>query len=84
MLIHDAQYLMEDMPHKHGWGHSLVSQVCALAVAADVKHLVLYHHDPDRTDDELDTIQKTARTWLYTHSPHMQCTAAYEGLMLKV
>ena len=84
VLIHDAQYIKDDMPHKHGWGHSLVSQVCALAVAADVKHLVLYHHDPDRTDDALDTIQKTARTWLYTHSPHMQCTAAYEGLMLKV
>ena len=42
ILIHDAQYLDSDMPHKHGWGHSLVHQVCALATAAHVKHLVLY------------------------------------------
>jgi phosphoribosyl 1,2-cyclic phosphodiesterase len=32
VLIHDAQYLESDMPHKHGWGHSLVSQVRQLAV----------------------------------------------------
>jgi len=27
VLIHDAQYTEDDMPHKHGWGHSLISQV---------------------------------------------------------
>jgi hypothetical protein len=25
-----------------------------------------------------------ARDWLYTSAPHMQCTAAYEGLTLCV
>jgi phosphoribosyl 1,2-cyclic phosphodiesterase len=84
VLIHDAQYLDSDMPHKHGWGHSLVHQVCALATAAHVKHLVLYHHDPDRTDDEVDTIQEMARCWLYADAPHVQCTAAYEGLTICV
>jgi phosphoribosyl 1,2-cyclic phosphodiesterase len=84
VLIHDAQYLDSDMPHKHGWGHSLVQQVCALATAAQVRHLVLYHHDPDRTDDEVDAIQEMARHWLYTSAPHMQCTAAYEGLTICV
>ena len=84
VLIHDAQYLDSDMPHKHGWGHSLVHQVCALATAAAVKHLVLYHHDPDRTDDEVDAIQEQARCRLYASAPHMQCTAAYEGLTISV
>jgi phosphoribosyl 1,2-cyclic phosphodiesterase len=42
VLIHDAQYLESDMPHKHGWGHSLVSQVRELAAAARVKRLVLF------------------------------------------
>ena len=84
ILIHDAQYLDSDMPHKHGWGHSLVHQVCALATAAHVSHLVLYHHDPDRTDDEVDAIQEMARYWLYASAPHTQCTAAYEGLTMCV
>jgi phosphoribosyl 1,2-cyclic phosphodiesterase len=82
VLIHDAQYLAGDMPHKHGWGHSLVPQACALAAAAEVKQLILYHHDPDRTDAELDAIQETARTWLHASSPHLQCSAAYEGLVV--
>ena len=58
VLIHDAQYLESDMPHKHGWGHSLVSQVRQLAVDAEVGCLVMFHHDPDRTDTEIDFIQK--------------------------
>jgi phosphoribosyl 1,2-cyclic phosphodiesterase len=84
VLIHDAQYLEADMPHKHGWGHSLVSQACRLAVAAQVKHLILYHHDPDRTDDELDTIQDMARSWIQTQDRRLQCTVAYEGLVVKL
>jgi phosphoribosyl 1,2-cyclic phosphodiesterase len=58
VLIHDAQYLESDMPQKHGWGHSLVSQVRQLALDAEVGCLVMFHHDPDRTDTEIDFIQK--------------------------
>jgi len=82
VLIHDAQYLHSDMPAKHGWGHSLVQQVCQLAVAAEVKHLILFHHDPVRTDDGLDAIQEETRAWIHTQNQHMQCTAAYEGLVV--
>jgi ribonuclease BN (tRNA processing enzyme) len=84
LLIHDAQYLEEDMPHKHGWGHSLVSQACELAVAAQVKHLILFHHDPDRSDDELDVIQDQARALVQAHDRRMQCTVAYEGLNISL
>lgn len=84
VLIHDAQYLESDMPHKHGWGHSLVSQVCALAVAAQVKHLILFHHDPDRTDVEIDAIQTQVRAWVRTQGAHLRCTAAYEGLVVRL
>lgn len=58
VLIHDAQYLESDMPHKHGWGHSLVTQVRQLAVDAEVGCLAMFHHDPDRTDAEIDFIQQ--------------------------
>lgn len=84
ILIHDAQYTEEDMPEKHGWGHSLVSQACRLAGEAGAKHLVLYHHDPDRTDDQLDAIQDQARSWLKKNSYVTACTAAYEGLTLDI
>jgi len=84
VLIHDAQYLQSDMPAKHGWGHSLVPQACQLAMAAEVKHLLLFHHDPGRTDDGLDAIQEETRAWIHTQNRHMQCTAAYEGLVVDI
>ncbi len=84
VLIHDAQYIESDMPLKHGWGHSLVRQACNLAWKAKVKHLILYHHDPDRTDEELDRIQEDARRWLERQGARTACTVAFEGLSLTV
>jgi len=55
-----------------------------LAVAAEVKHLILFHHDPVRTDDRLDAIQEETRAWLQTQHRHLQCTAAYEGLVVDI
>ena len=80
LLIHDAQYLEEDMPHKHGWGHSLVGQACDLALAAGVGQLVLFHHDPDRSDEDLDMIGEQAQKLLHTGSRSIPGTVAYEGL----
>jgi len=84
ILIHDAQYTEQDMPQKHGWGHSLVSQACRLAMEAGVKQLVLYHHDPDRTDDQLDEIQQSARDLIKKNNRSLICTVAYEGLTLSL
>lgn len=78
VLSHDAMYVEEDFPDKQGWGHSMVPQVCELAAAAGVKHLVLFHHDPARDDQEIDQIQSRARFLLESHG--IECTAAYEGL----
>ena len=56
LLIHDGQYLEADMPHKLGWGHSLVSQAVVLANEAKVKKLAIFSHDPARTDQQLDLL----------------------------
>jgi phosphoribosyl 1,2-cyclic phosphodiesterase len=80
VLCHDAQYVAGDMPAKQGWGHSLVGQACELAVAAQAEHLVLFHHDPDRTDAALDAIEAEARALLAPQG--VACTAAHEGLVL--
>jgi phosphoribosyl 1,2-cyclic phosphodiesterase len=77
VLIHDAQYLASDMPHKHGWGHSLVSQVRQLAVDAEVGCLAMFHHDPDRTDTEIDFIQKDNEHFFCgKHAPAISLCAA--------
>lgn len=82
VLIHDAQYVPANMPMKRGWGHSLVSEACALAQAAQVGELVLFHHDPDRSDDELDAIQAEACAALTAEG--IRCTVAYETLQRRL
>ncbi|MDF1762804.1 MAG: MBL fold metallo-hydrolase [Oleibacter sp.] len=82
VLIHDAQYVDEDMPHKCGWGHSTIRQVIKLAQDAEVKNLALFHHDHERTDDQLDAIAKECDTLLHNNNnlTHSFCT--YQGLSL--
>lgn len=82
VLCHDAQYLREDLPAKRGWGHSPVYRVCELAIEANVEQLVLFHHDPQRSDDDLDALQSHAQGFLKGHG--IDCTVAYEGLTLEV
>ena len=82
VLIHDAQYTLDDMPHKHGWGHSLISQVRQLAIDAEVGTLVMFHHDPDRTDAELDEIQIENNAHFKNKSSNSICAA--EGMQIKL
>jgi phosphoribosyl 1,2-cyclic phosphodiesterase len=82
VLIHDAQYVEADMPRKHGWGHSVVSQVWRLALDAGVGSLVLFHHDPDRSDRELDQIQAQSETFFSKQGSPTRVMCAWEGLVL--
>ncbi len=82
VLIHDAQYTEDDMPHKHGWGHSLISQVRQLAIDARVKTLILFHHDPDRTDAELDEIQIENELHFKQHYDNNKSYCAAEGMII--
>ena len=82
VLIHDAQYTEDDMPHKHGWGHTLISQLRQLATDAEVGTLVMFHHDPDRSDSELDEIQRENETYLKSHHAPTRSICAAEGMQL--
>lgn len=61
VLIHDAQYTPEEYDRYRGWGHSSWRHAVSLAERAGVGRLILFHHDPDRTDDEVDRIVEQAR-----------------------
>lgn len=56
LLVHDAQYLPEEIQAKRGWGHSTWEQAAKLAADAGVGHLMFASHDPSRTDDQIDTL----------------------------
>ena len=62
LLIHDAQYLVEEYESKEGWGHSTWADAASVAAKADAKGLVLFHHDPTRDDAGVDDMIAQART----------------------
>jgi phosphoribosyl 1,2-cyclic phosphodiesterase len=61
LLIHDAQYLPEEMAERRGWGHSTYEEVVTLAQKAGVHNLLLTHHEPSRSDAEVERIIELAR-----------------------
>jgi phosphoribosyl 1,2-cyclic phosphodiesterase len=81
LLITDAQHLAAQFPEVAYLGHASVEYDVALAREAGVRTLVLFHHDPGRTDDEVDAILKHARTLA---GDDLAVVAAYEGLVLEV
>lgn len=61
LLLHDAQYTAEEYPERAAWGHSAVDYAVGLATKAGAHRLVLFHHDPARTDVAVDALLSEAR-----------------------
>jgi len=85
VLIHDAQYSQEHyrgqitgVPSTQGYGHSTSQMACELAASAQVRELVLFHHDPGYTDETVTGLEAGARMLF----PNVR--AAYEGLVMEV
>ncbi|MBF2007924.1 MBL fold metallo-hydrolase [Chlorogloeopsis fritschii PCC 9212] len=65
ILIYDSTYTDEEYHSptrpKIGWGHSTWQEAIKVAKAANVKTLVIFHHDPAHDDDFLDRVGEEAR-----------------------
>ncbi len=62
VLVHDAQYTPDEYAARcNGFGHSTWEHAVAVAHEAGVKRLLLFHHDPDRSDDQVDAIVEAAQ-----------------------
>lgn len=61
LLIHDAQYTAAELPAHAHFGHAAVDYAVELAARCGVPRLLLFHHDPCRTDEQLDAIVAALR-----------------------
>ncbi|MDJ0622133.1 MAG: MBL fold metallo-hydrolase [Desulfocapsaceae bacterium] len=60
LLVYDAQYMEEEYyANRVGWGHTPIEYAIAAANRGGVKKLALFHHDPDRTDEQIDEMAKS-------------------------
>ncbi len=57
LLIHDAQHTAAELPSRAHLGHSAAEYAVELGRRARVGRVLLFHHDPDRTDDEVAAIE---------------------------
>ena len=83
VLLHDAQFTEEEYWQRVGWGHSSVSHAVAFARAARVGQLLLFHHDPARSDDALERHLERARE-LWQGDGNAQPALAREGMELQL
>ena len=82
LLIHDAQYMLSDMPAKTGWGHSVAEEAVKLAMACNAKQLALYSHDPDRTDEDIDNVVAHCNEYVTIAESTLHIIASSEGQTL--
>ncbi len=56
ILIADSSYTSEEYPSKKGWGHGTFESCIEMAMAAGAKILYCTHHEPTRSDDDLEKV----------------------------
>jgi phosphoribosyl 1,2-cyclic phosphodiesterase len=77
LLIHDAQFCLNNYHSKTNWGHSAWERVIEIAKRSNVKRLYLTHHDPDSSDDYLDEV--SAQVYQYMDNPFSDIKVVKEG-----
>lgn len=83
VLLHDSQFSESEYRERVGWGHSSVAHAVQFARRSDVGHLVLFHHDPDRTDDDIERLVERAGE-LWDGAPGEAPVAAREGMTIEL
>ncbi len=84
LLVHDAQYTCEEYKTKIGWGHSTIDYAVDIAMAAGVKRLALFHHDPTHNDATVQGLEAAARKRVEDTGSDLDVFAAAEGMQLEV
>jgi hypothetical protein len=78
LLIHDAQHTLAELPRLGYLGHSAAEYAVGLARRCQVGKVVLFHHDPWRTDAGIDAIVAACC------QASVPVIAAFDGMVLDV
>ncbi|MCF7884932.1 MAG: MBL fold metallo-hydrolase [Candidatus Marinimicrobia bacterium] len=86
VLVIDAQYTFEEAIQKEDWGHSSAMDGINIAVEAGVDRIFLFHHDPNRNDQELEKIHRKAINYHKMNFPNsnLEIFLAREGAKLNI
>jgi phosphoribosyl 1,2-cyclic phosphodiesterase len=79
LLIQDAQYTAEEYAARRGWGHGSSDYVVDVAVAAGVRRVALFHHEPTHTDADIDRMLDAGRARARRAGSAVEVFGASEG-----
>jgi len=82
VLIHDTTYTTTEYENHKGWGHSTYAEAVELAIEASVGTLVLFHHEPRRSDDQLEQCLAECQQMVKDRGAKLSVVLAAEGLTL--
>jgi phosphoribosyl 1,2-cyclic phosphodiesterase len=82
LVIYDTMFTPEEYRQTPHFGHSRPSDAVEICHDAGAKTLALYHHAPDRSDDEVDAVLATTRKQAKAVAPKLDILAGFEGLDL--
>jgi phosphoribosyl 1,2-cyclic phosphodiesterase len=78
VLLHDSQYTPAELVDRFTWGHTAVPYCVNLAEQCGAKKLVMFHHDPSRTDEQVEALAATL------HSSTVEIEIGIEGVELQL
>lgn len=81
-VVYDTHFLPEEYAKFPHYGHSTPDQALDICVEANVRRLVLYHHAPSHTDDQMDSI--AARYLAKGASRGVEVLTSFEGMSIPV
>jgi len=85
MIVIDCQYTLGEAIDKYNWGHSAFSLAVDFVANWNIKHMVMFHHDPTYDDNKLYGILQSARWYLERMNiKGIELTLAFEGLEISI
>ncbi len=85
-LVFDSQFTFADSQKRITWGHSSATIGVDIAVAAGVKRLFLFHHEPSYSDEKISQLRDRAIQYKELIAPgnNLEIITTYDGLEVKL
>jgi phosphoribosyl 1,2-cyclic phosphodiesterase len=78
LVIYDAHFTDEEYDRYRGWGHSTWQEGLNLVQEADAGRLLLFHHNPERNDQQMAQLEEMLSC------DYPQISVAREGMVIEL
>jgi ribonuclease BN (tRNA processing enzyme) len=85
LIVIDCQYTLGEAIDKFNWAHSAFSLAVDFSVNWGIKHMIMFHHDPESDDQKLYNNLQSANWYLERMNiKGIELSLAYEGMEISL